>query len=89
MVGAGDGAGDDGEGCHRVHGNHGGRGEEVAGKDGRHACILHTDLDGEGAPLGCVEAESLSHEIAEQVARAVVERHDGKRQQDKMEAVCL
>ena len=87
MIGTRNSARNDGQGCQRIHRNNGWRGEEIACKDCRHACILHSDLDGKGPALGCVEAEKLAHKVAEQVTGAVVECHDGKRESYQTQSV--
>lgn len=89
MVGAGDGARNNGEGCHRVHGYHGGRCEEVACQHGCHASVLHAYFDGERASFGGVEAERLANEVAQQVACAVVQGDNGKCQQDESQPFFL
>ncbi len=78
MVGAGDGARDDAEGGHRVGGYGGGGGEEIAGKDGGHAGVLHAYFDADGATLGDGETGGFADEIAEEVAKAVMAGDDSK-----------
>ena len=65
MVGAADGTRHDAEGCFRVEGEILWVGEECAGEDCCHACILHADFNGNGALLGGVEFEQTTDIVAE------------------------
>ena len=56
MVGARDGARQDGQGVEEL-------GRQISGKTG----ILHTHLDADGAPLGGIEVSNLANQVAQDV----------------------
>ena len=87
MVGAADGAWNDTEGGFRVEREILWVGEECAGKDCCHACVLHSDFDGDGALLGGVELEQTTNAVAEHVAEAVMQKHHSEDERDKANAV--
>lgn len=87
MVGAADGAWHNAEGGFRVEGEILRVGEECAGKDCCHACVLHADFNGNGALLGCVELEQTTDIVAEYVAEAVMQKHHSEDERDKAKAV--
>ena len=88
MVGAADGARHDAEGRFRVEGKILRVGEECSCEDGSHACVLHTDFDGNGALLGGVEFKQTTDAVAEHVTEGVMQEHDGEYERDKAHAVC-
>lgn len=88
MVGAADGAWHNAEGGFRVEGEILWVGEECAGKDCCHACILHADFDGDGALLGGVEFEQTTNAVAEHVAETIVQEYHCENEGDKSKAVC-
>lgn len=76
VPGAGDGAGEHGEGlC----------GEEGAGEDGGKTGILHADFDGDGTLLGGIEPGEDTDSVAQQVAEGVVAEDDGEGPQEERE----
>ena len=87
MVGAADGARHNAKGRFRVEGEILRVGEECAGEDCCHACILHADFNGNGALLGCVEFEQTTDIVAEYVAEAVMQKHHSEDERDKAKAV--
>ena len=87
MVGAADGAWHNAEGGFRVEGEILRVGEECAGEDCCHACVLHTDFDGNGALLGGVELEQTTNAVAEHVAEAVMQKYHRKDERDKAKSV--
>ena len=87
MVGAADGAWDHAEGGFRVNGEILRVGEECAGEDCCHACVLHADFDGNGALLGGVELEQATDIVAEHVTEGVMQKHHSEHERDKPHAV--
>ena len=61
--------------------------EEGRRKYGRHARILHTNLDSDGALLCGIELEDAPDGIAQHVAEPVVEEHHRKHQEEQRESV--
>ena len=87
MVGAADGARHDAEGRFRVKGEILRVCKECSCEDGCHACVLHTDFDGDGALLGGVELEQTTNAVAEHVAEAVMQKYHRKDERDKAKSV--
>lgn len=88
MVGAADGARHNAEGRFRVEGEILRVGEECAGKDCCHTCVLHADFNGDGALLGGVELEQTTDAVAEHVTEAIVQKDHSENEGDKSKAVC-
>ena len=87
MVGAADGARHNAEGCFRVERKILWVGEECAGEDCCHACVLHADFNRNSTLFGGVEFEQATDIVAEHVAEAVMQKYHRKDERDKAKSV--
>ena len=87
VVGTADGARHNAEGGFRVDGEVLRVGEERAGEDCGHACVLHADFDGNGTFFGGVKLEQTTDIVTEYVTEGVMQEYNGEHERDKPHAV--
>ena len=87
MIGAADGARHYAQDRLRSAGKRLVAGKERRGKNGCHACVLHSHLNGYGTSLWNREAEEPSDVVAKEIAKRVVTEHYGKHEQEQTNAV--